>query len=319
MLEIDISVLLSTFRRPSTLGKTLEAMTNLDHSGLRWEIVVVDNADDEPTQRLLKEWAPQLPLSWTVCSTQGKSFALNQGLKLVRGNIIAFTDDDIIPDPHWLKAIVAGAKRYPQASLFGGRIFPKWPGPIPAVIEKCQDLWIVAYGYHNPVLSPGLQSAERFCPNGSNFAVTRKVVEDGFFFRTDFGPVQGAYQMGEDTEFVQRVLSKGHHGAFLPSSLVYHQIRFEQLDTEWLAKRFQQSGMGLYHLYRGSLEQVFTVAGFPGVVLWQMGKMAVSYWIHRILGIPEMALRARCKYMEFQGMAIAFKQSMGKPLIQRQC
>jgi hypothetical protein len=65
----------------------------------------------------------------------GKSRALNTALEEVElENIVTFTDDDVDPSPEWFVSIASTCERWPNHSVFGGRInvlfptenVPKW-------------------------------------------------------------------------------------------------------------------------------------------------------------------------------------------------
>jgi GT2 family glycosyltransferase len=57
----------------------------------------------------------------------GKNRALNRGRETTSGALVVFTDDDVTVGSGWLRELAAGAARWPEASIFGGRILPRWP------------------------------------------------------------------------------------------------------------------------------------------------------------------------------------------------
>lgn len=116
---VDISVLFATYRRPDILEKTLEAFTSVIAKSLQWQLVVVVNADDPASQKVLRKYEQKLPLAWLVEGRAGKNRALNAALPLLRGDIFVFTDDDILPASRWR---------------------PGWEERLPCVGERCWQL-----------------------------------------------------------------------------------------------------------------------------------------------------------------------------------
>ena len=62
----------------------------------------------------------------------GRSAALNSGMRVARGRLLLFTDDDVTVDPEWVESFVRLFERHPEAELAGGAIFPvprdlSWP------------------------------------------------------------------------------------------------------------------------------------------------------------------------------------------------
>ncbi len=120
---MDISIILATYKRPNILQRTLESFSKLECDVMQWELWVVDNAGDPPTEVVVKYWADKLPINYLVEPEPGKNHALNRALPEVCGQLIVLTDDDIIAMPDWLVQLWQGAQRWPDHMAFGGRIF----------------------------------------------------------------------------------------------------------------------------------------------------------------------------------------------------
>jgi len=130
---MDISVLFATYCRPEILGRTLESFCSLETNGLKWEVLVVGNANDEATVGVVKKFRGQLPLSYLLETGRGKNNALNRAIEFAKGKLHLFTDDDILADPGWLVETWKGTQRWPHHLVFGGRVlgkFPPWENPI---------------------------------------------------------------------------------------------------------------------------------------------------------------------------------------------
>lgn len=236
----NVSVLLATHRRSHILEETLQAMSRLDTAGVTWELIVVDNAGDDATRQACQKFAATLPLSYLVCTEPGKNAALNYGLAHLQGELVVLTDDDVLPAPQWLRETWAGACRWPDHVLFGGRVLPRWPGKSPAFdLSPAFGRW--TFGIYDPQLDEGPRSD--VVPLGANMAVRRCVFDD-MRFNEQIGPRGSNYAMGSETELIRRLCLKGHAAVFLPNSMVYHIIRPEQLQASWLVGRAFRQGRG---------------------------------------------------------------------------
>lgn len=111
-----ISVVVPTFKRPDLLHQCLSALTTQDLDPSEYEIIVVDDAASEVTRQQVEQWNecmhrgkcenyPVLTIRYIVVTgSHGPSVARNVGWRAARGEIIAFTDDDCLPTPGWLRA-----------------------------------------------------------------------------------------------------------------------------------------------------------------------------------------------------------------------
>jgi glycosyltransferase involved in cell wall biosynthesis len=117
---LDVSVVIPTYRRPDLLERCLRPLLAQSLDASRYEIVVVDDGQTEDTRALvasLAEQAHDRPRLRYLRphGTRGPAAARNRGWRAAEGEVIAFTDDDTVPDLRWLQegwaAMGAGAGR----------------------------------------------------------------------------------------------------------------------------------------------------------------------------------------------------------------
>ncbi len=111
-LRCRISVVVPTCKRPDLLKRCLQALTQQDIDSSRFEVIVVDDAACDCTREVVEHFAQCKATCHTihyvpVTSKHGPAAARNTGWRAARGEIIAFTDDDCIPTPGWLRAGLA--------------------------------------------------------------------------------------------------------------------------------------------------------------------------------------------------------------------
>lgn len=112
-----ISVIIPTYKRPPLLRRCLTALTEQTLSKEKYEIIVVDDGADAATKNEVTKFAKKTKLNLhylPMPHRSGPAAARNKGWKHASSDIIAFTDDDTIPDKDWLteglKAFKKGAE-----------------------------------------------------------------------------------------------------------------------------------------------------------------------------------------------------------------
>ena len=103
---IRCSVVIPTCQRPDLLARVLDALATQTLAPDEFEIIVCDDAGSDETRTLVERWRDVHPVSITYISgppKQGPAAMRNAGWRRARGEIVAFTDDDTVPEPDWLR------------------------------------------------------------------------------------------------------------------------------------------------------------------------------------------------------------------------
>ena len=175
-----ISVLIATRNRGPELETQLRSFGTIEPPDGGWELLVIDNGSSDGTAPILQRVAAEgrLPLRALSEPRRGKSRALNLAVPAARGDLLAFTDDDAVVQPQWLRAFERAAARHPEAIGFAGRA-PAEGGPAPA--------WHGIVNYEHGDLDFEIKPFET-PPPGVNFAFRRRAFERYGLFREDLGP-----------------------------------------------------------------------------------------------------------------------------------
>lgn len=100
-----VSVVIATYNRPQYLRDCLEAISKQTFND--FEVIVVDDHSTTPyAEDLVAEFrdAGKLRIrQWIFQKNQGAAAARNKGVAMAHGELIAFTDDDCLPDNNWLE------------------------------------------------------------------------------------------------------------------------------------------------------------------------------------------------------------------------
>ncbi|MGN6546041.1 MAG: glycosyltransferase family 2 protein [Aureliella sp.] len=125
------SVVVPTYRRPDLLGRCLAALA-AQQCEVPFEVLVADDANSDQTRQQLQQWTNQTYPDrrfryLAVTQSHGPAAARNVGWRAAVGEIIAFTDDDTVPDPAWLAQGFAGLNSRPQLVAASGKVVVPLP------------------------------------------------------------------------------------------------------------------------------------------------------------------------------------------------
>lgn len=241
-----VSVLICTYNRADSLRDTLQALQDETASRVSYEIVVVDNNSADHTRRVVEEAAGThlRPVHYLFEGRQGKSHALNLGVQESRGELIAFTDDDVIPQAGWVEALWQAAEQF-QADAVGGRILPLWaeepPAWLPGQLRLMESLALLDGG-PEPVMN-GIHTAYRIY--GANMALRKIIFNDIGGFRTDLGPLGRSPTRGEETELLIRAHRAGKRLLYAPQAVVHHKVPAERMRLGYLRRAKFHGGRAL--------------------------------------------------------------------------
>jgi glycosyltransferase involved in cell wall biosynthesis len=248
MSGMDITVVICTYNRAALLRRALGSLAAMRvPPDLGWEIVVVDNNSSDDTPAVVREAADRggLPCRYLFEGRQGKSHALNAGVRAAAGEIIALTDDDVLVHEGWLAAI-RRAFAENDCLAAGGRIVARWSHPRPRwyVDSGPHKLTTVIVEYdRGDVLRP-VQEA----PFGANQAFRRAAFERYGMFDTRLGRVGARLTSGEDTEMCQRLLDAGETILYIPDAIVYHPVEAERLRRRYFRSWYWHAGRSSMHV-----------------------------------------------------------------------
>ena len=240
-----MTVAVCTRDRPVLLADCLAALSRLDYPAL--DLLVIDNAPSTPATAYLVR--RQYPRMRYVCeSMPGLNWARNRAIAEARGDILAYTDDDVIVDTHWVRALARVFAEQPEVMAVTGLV-------VPYELETEAQQLFERYGGFGRGFEPhtyrvdhnsGTRDLFHIHPGkfgtGANMAYRRSVF-------AHIGPFDPALDVGTvtngggDLEMFFRVLQAGHALAYEPSALVRHRHR---RDYAQLRTQITDFGIGFY-------------------------------------------------------------------------
>jgi glycosyltransferase involved in cell wall biosynthesis len=269
-------VAICTWNRAALLDQTLAELGKLHiPAGFEWEVIVVNNNCTDDTDGVLARYMCKLPLVRLFESRQGKSYAANLAVEHSRGDLIVWTDDDVLVDPDWLVAYVKAAEQWPQATFFGGTIDPWFAEEPPRWIRQNFGQLCIAYAARQlgPEVRP-LVGDE--LPYGANMALRRQAFA-ARGFDTTLGPCGNEEVRGEETDLLTRLRERGHQGIWVGTARVRHYIPAARLRRQYLWDYFLGGGRVLVR--QKSCEACKWLWGAPRWAIWMYWHARLRSWL----------------------------------------
>jgi O-antigen biosynthesis protein len=264
-----VTVAICTRDRASDLRLCLDSLSLLDYPAI--DIIVVDNAPaTDATERLVRENYPFV--RYVREPRPGLDWARNRAIIEARGEIIAYTDDDVVVEPGWVSALVRIFAENPEVMAVTGLV-------VPYELETEAQLLFELYGGFgrgidqkwvqlssaDPKNVAGLHGGTGKFGTGANMAFRRRVFEliGDFDPALDVGTVTNG---GGDLEMFFRVIKEGHGLVYEPNAIVRHRHRREYAE---LHSQLTNWGIGFYsYLVRSALSYPDERAAFIKLGFW---------------------------------------------------
>ncbi len=251
-----VSVIVPTHDRPETLAACLRSLLALHYP--HYEIIVVDNAPNtSATATLVGQLTRQASqVRYILEKRPGVSWARNSGMKAAKGDILAFTDDDVVVDPYWLVELVRGFGRAKNVACVTGY-------NMPLELETPAQFWYEAYGgifwfdehrdtdwdfqrhiydrRKNPAKSHLYPYRAGMFGCGASMCFTATFLRSIGGFDPALGG-NGPSRCGQDIAVFFQVITRGYTLVYEPAAVIYHLHR---RDYSALRRQIYNYGVGM--------------------------------------------------------------------------
>ncbi len=212
----SVSVVVCTRDRATVLARCLNSLRNLSERPK--EILVVDNSPATAATRAVVDRFPGV--QYAPEARPGLSVARNTGLRKTTGDVIAFTDDDVVVERDWLTRLREPFARSPAVMAVAGLV-------LSASLDSPAERFFEATfsfnrGYRTRVFNRPNQQPW-VIGAGANMALRRGALERVGPFDERLGA--GAAGCSEDSEFWYRLLEAGFTCVYTPLAVVHHYHR----------------------------------------------------------------------------------------------
>lgn len=243
-----VSVIVPAFRDWERLEQCLAALAAQSFPAEAFEIIVANNDPADPSRPARLRAQVRL----VDVAAPGSYAARNAAVAVAKGEVLAFTDSDCVPDPDWLRAGVAGVAAHGDSAWITGpiRIFRPTGGGRLAYVHDLKYAFNTAQG-----------------PERQTGATANLIVRRDVFDRV--GPFDASLFSGGDTEWKERAASKGVAVRAVMNAVISHPSRGSVADL--LLKERRRTGG---RIKRG--ERVATFA--TSAILPPIGLMRSVRW-----------------------------------------
>lgn len=235
-----VSVIIAIYNEREDIGNCLKAIKAQSHPII--EIIVVDNGSTDNSIEVVKNYADKIVSE----KRKGITFAKNKGLRVAKGQFVATTDADCIPDKRWIEELVECFDDPAVASAGGANLTPQNASDF----EKCIDFLLKRLGpaFRSNYVSDTKSITEIFHNPGCNVMYRKTILEDLEGFNEQLLTV-------EDEELDFRIRIRGYRILFTPFAKVYHNRK-----SNW--KKFVKQ------VYRYAIGRAQFIKLHPKIAQW---------------------------------------------------
>ncbi|MEM8530331.1 MAG: glycosyltransferase [Chloroflexota bacterium] len=252
-----VSIIIPTRERPDSLRVTLNDLVALNYP--HYEVIVVDNAPtSDATAQVVQQFLHTGRVRHVREDRPGIEWARNRGVAESKSDIVAFTDDDVRVDRHWLVSIARAFACSDNVGCVTGLT-------LPAELEAPSQLWFEQFGGFNKGFDRRVYDLDQHRPDDRLFPYTAGKFGSGvnMAIRTSvlrrlsgFDPSLGAgspARAGGDIDLYFRIVTRGYQLVYEPNAIIHH---FHRRDYAKLHRQIYNYGVGLTaFLTKSVLEQ----------------------------------------------------------------
>lgn len=238
---MDLTVCICTHNRPRYVRDCLAGLREQTAAPSRFRVIIVDSGSPEPARSAIAALAAgHVGAELVRVDEPGVSAARNAGARAAGHGYIAYIDDDAIPAPDWIAAILSALTDRP--ALLGGRILPKWEAPLPAWWPRSLRgvLSIIEHEGQGEYRSPDLP--RELEPYAANMIVHVPALLETGGFGCGIGRIGEALLSDEEVQLAWRLQDMGLPVRYDSRIVVHHQIQARRLNPDWLLSRLYWQG-----------------------------------------------------------------------------
>ena len=210
-----VSVIVATCNGARGLPRLLDALASqVLEPPISFEVLIVDNRSTDETASIVRGHAERAGsnVRYLFEGCPGKSCALNAGVQESRAPLLAFTDDDGIPAPDWIRTVADLFESHPELDCIGGRVELFDPADAELAVRRSMQWQTVDMGNFDESNIPII---------GCNMAIRSAALRSIGTFDTALGP-GSVVGVAEDADILYRLLRAGKRLAYAPNLLVHH-------------------------------------------------------------------------------------------------
>ncbi|MCT7956193.1 glycosyltransferase [Laspinema palackyanum] len=202
-----VSTIIPVLNDPKRLQICLEALENQTYPKHLYEVLVIDNGSDESIEPIVRQFKQAKML---LEPSPGSYTARNKGILHAKGEVLAFTDADCIPQSDWLFKGTAHLLSVPNCGLVGGKVLFSFKNPHrPTAAELYDQFFFLQQEYY--------LEYQQFAATANVFTYKQVFEQVGLF--------NSMLKSGGDREWGKRVFAAGYTQSFAADAAICHPAR----------------------------------------------------------------------------------------------
>ena len=246
---MKISVVIPSYNRPDDLYRCLKSLELQDFEEEAFEVIVILNAPNENTSQIFESYSHKINLfnfKTIVEQVPGSNRCRNLGVAAAKGDLIAFLDDDAIPNPQWLSAVASLLQESSKYYAIGGPISPILHSSFKDIDKEiAKKLSIIDISTARGIF--GTKKVGYKYPFGANMAFKSEILKK-YVFPEKGGRTGGSLISYAESGLFDQVKDKNI--IYEPKMIVMHNVEKERLSVDWLKKRFKGESEGFFKTYQ---------------------------------------------------------------------
>lgn len=276
-----VSIIIPTYNRSGSIVYTLDSFLNQNYPSEKFEIIVCDNNSADDTKEVVSRYVKKFGenrIRYIFEKRQGVHYARNSAAKAAKGEILYFTDDDMLADPDLLKELMKIFEYDSKIGAATGRVLPKWEVDPPKWIEKYCNNYLLSLndlGIENKIgnYNMGVYSCHE--------AIRRETFWETGGFHPEY--TKDIYLGDGESGLNEDILRNGWLMAYVGKSTIYHMIPPQRMTQKHLNKVRANSGRGVS--YREYREKPFSEADLPMHRKMYLKSFFAISWVYIIKAI----------------------------------
>jgi glycosyltransferase involved in cell wall biosynthesis len=228
-----LDVIIPTYNRCDLLERTLESLLAAAvPAGLEARVTVVDNNSRDNTPAVVESWKAKFAGRLSYVSEtrrQGRSAAVNAGIRATSGELVGIIDDDEEVHRDWF-ACIHKVFENGTVDFMTGPCVPRWGADPPAWLPPNYPGVIGSVDGGSDAISFDQYSG---IVTGGNSVLTRAILERVGLYSTDLGRTDKALLSCEDEDFDRRLKAAKARGLYHPDLKILHYVPPDRLTKQY--------------------------------------------------------------------------------------
>ncbi|MCJ7472150.1 MAG: glycosyltransferase [Actinobacteria bacterium] len=235
-----VSVIIPTYNRSHLLIETVRSFIEQNYDNDRFEIIIANNNSPDNTSEIIDSLVKESPNSirHIMEKRQGVHYARNSAAKVAIGDILYYTDDDMIADKNLLKEIVKVFTLDANIGTATGMIIGRFDVDPPKWVKKH------LINIHLSLTAENRKEELIITPEDLVYSCHQAIRRDVFFKAGGFNPenTAGVWIGDGETGLNIKIKNLGYKFAYTSKSIIYHIIPESRTTLKYLIKRIGNQG-----------------------------------------------------------------------------